>query len=154
MPASLTLTVQSDNPFASVSTKMAACGEFAGRTSRTLGFVSTREVYQTGIVIQYRRMLHIVWEFRINSRKRKQFEAHYSANGTWAKLFRKSLDYEETILIRDLETPDRYLTIDIWKDLRSFKRFKREFHTDYESIDKKCEGFTIEERCIGYFNSL
>ena len=102
-------------------------------------------------MIQYRGMLHIVWEFRINIRKRKQFESHYSANGSWAKLFREGSGYIETISIRDREMPDRYLTIDIWKDLASFNRFKKRFRAEYESLDRKCEALTIKEKCLGQF---
>jgi heme-degrading monooxygenase HmoA len=102
-------------------------------------------------MIQYRRMLQIVWEFRINTRKRKQFEANYSANGSWAKLFRKGSGFIETILIRDREMPDRYLTIDIWKDLASFNRFKKRFKEQYQSLDQECEDFTIKEECLGQF---
>jgi heme-degrading monooxygenase HmoA len=105
-------------------------------------------------MIQYRGMLHIVWEFRIYIRKRKQFESHYSANGSWAKLFRKSAGFIETILIRDREMSDRYLTIDIWKDLASFKRFKKQFRAEYESLDGECEEFTLKEKCLGFFDAL
>ena len=102
-------------------------------------------------MIQYRGMLHIVWEFRINIRKRRQFESHYSTNGSWAKLFRKGSGYIETILLHDREMPERYLTIDIWKDLPSFKRFKKKFREQYEVLDLDCESLTVNEKFLGQF---
>lgn len=96
-------------------------------------------------------MLHIVWEFRVKKTKRKQFEVHYSSSGTWAKLFRKSPNYLETIIVRDVKKNDRYLLTDIWKDMDSFRRFKAKYRKEYESLDKECEQFTEEETLIGYF---
>ena len=99
-------------------------------------------------------MLHIVWEFRVKKAKRLQFEVHYSTNGTWAKLFRKSPDYRETILMRDAKNNNRYLLTDVWKDWSSFRRFKAKYLKEYESLDKECEQFTEEENLIGYFHSV
>jgi len=99
-------------------------------------------------------MLQIVWEFHIQPRKRKQFEAHYSSNGTWARLFRKNPGYVATILLQDRKVRDRYLTIDIWKSPSTFRSFKKKFREEYESLDKKCEGLTVEERCLGEFRSV
>ena len=98
-------------------------------------------------------MLQIVWEFHIQPRKRKQFEAGYSSNGTWARLFRKSPGFVETILLQDRRIRYRYFTIDIWKTLAAFRSFKKKFRKDYESLDKKCQGLTVEERCLGEFRA-
>jgi quinol monooxygenase YgiN len=97
-------------------------------------------------------MIHIVWEFRIRSKKRSEFEAHYSATGTWVKLFRKSGDYIRTILMPDLQTRNRYLLIDSWRSLKAFEEFKKKYRTEYETLDQQCEQFTVEEQLIGYFS--
>lgn len=99
-------------------------------------------------------MLYIVWEFRIKKTARRQFEMHYSSNGTWAKLFRKSPDYVETILVQDRLMRDRYLLTDIWTDFTSFSKFKRKYKKEYEALDRECERYTTEERLIGNFYSL
>ena len=99
-------------------------------------------------------MLCIVWEFRIKKSARKEFELHYSSNGTWEKLFRKSPDYIETVLVRDRVDGERYLLTDIWKDWNAFRKFKSKYKKEYESLDKDCERLTTEEKLIGHFQTL
>lgn len=99
-------------------------------------------------------MVYIVWEFRVKKGKKRLFEKHYSSTGDWAGLFRKSEAYRETVLTLDTETPDRYLVIDIWNDITSFRQFKKQNAIEYEQLDEKCEAYTEEERCVGFFESL
>jgi len=98
-------------------------------------------------------VIYIIWEFRVKKNKRKQFGSYYSSSGKWALLFQKSSAYQETILVQDTEHADRYFVIDLWKDIDSFRSFKREYTEEYEAMDKKCEEFTEEERCLGFFAS-
>ena len=96
-------------------------------------------------------MIHIVWEFYIRPDRREAFERYYSSAGQWAALFRKSSAYRETILTQDLEVPARYLLTDVWEDFPAFQDFKQRFQAEYEQLDKLCEPFTVEERCLGIF---
>ena len=104
--------------------------------------------------VTIRLMLYIVWEFRIRKTSRREFELHYSSNGTWAKLFRKSPDYIETVLVKDRVDRERYLLTDIWKDWSSFRKFKSKYKKEYESLDKDCERLTTDEKWIGNFHTL
>jgi quinol monooxygenase YgiN len=99
-------------------------------------------------------MVEIVWEFRVRPERRHQFEFSYDSNGNWAALFRRSSDYQETILLRDSSQNGRYLTIDRWESEEAFRRFKQEFAAEYAAIDAQCEALTESERLVGVFERV
>jgi quinol monooxygenase YgiN len=99
-------------------------------------------------------LLHIVWEFHPKPERVEDFERVYGPDGVWATLFRKSPHYHQTILTRDLNVPGRYLLTDIWDDQTSFSDFKKNFHEEYESLDRECEALTIKEIRIGEFEQI
>lgn len=96
-------------------------------------------------------MLYIVWEYRVKKPKRRTFERHYAATGTWAKFFRQGRGYRGTVLLRDPEKSNHYVTIDYWNSLASYRRFRRRHQKHYAALDKKFELLTERERCLGYF---
>ena len=73
-----------------------------------------------------RRLFTVVWEFRVAARQRRVFEKTYGPEGAWAQLFRAGKGYIRTELLRDRETPGRYLTIDNWTSRQAFVTFKSE----------------------------
>jgi heme-degrading monooxygenase HmoA len=95
----------------------------------------------------------VVWEFRVKSGKRREFERMYDSDGDWARLFRRSEDYIRTELIRDLKTPGRYLTLDVWISRQAYTRFKKENEAEYRAIDESCASLTENELQIGEFQS-
>jgi hypothetical protein len=99
-------------------------------------------------------MTDIVWEFRVHPEHHREFEVTYDSNGVWAVLFRKSSDYQETILLRDSSQNGRYLTIDRWNSEDAFRRFKQEYAEEYVVIDAKCEALTESERLVGVFERV
>jgi heme-degrading monooxygenase HmoA len=94
----------------------------------------------------------IIWEFRINLRKRRAFERAYGPDGDWAKLFREGKGYLGTELIHDTQQPDRYLTMDYWKSRANYETFKKQNRKMYEIIDQNCEALTTKEVEIGKFS--
>jgi heme-degrading monooxygenase HmoA len=98
-------------------------------------------------------VLCILWEYRVRESRRREFERHYSATGTWAKLFRKSRGYRGTVLLRDRKKPSRYATIDWWDSLAAYRRFRRQHQKQYDTLDEKCERLTRTESCLGYFET-
>ena len=56
----------------------------------------------------------IIWEFRAQRGREGEFEGAYGPDGDWANFFRSGEGYLGTELMRDLETPGRYVTIDRW----------------------------------------
>jgi heme-degrading monooxygenase HmoA len=99
-------------------------------------------------------MWQIVWEFRVATESREEFERIYGSEGEWAKLFRRSEHFRGTALLRDPVVAGRYLTIDAWSNAEAFDRFKTEFAADYKALDARCEPLTEYEMKIGGFYSL
>jgi len=96
-------------------------------------------------------VIHIVWEFQVKREKTADFERHYSGSGTWATFFQKGEGYHGTVLVRDTEKPDRYLTFDLWGSLAAFHEFKAQYSEEYFHIDRQCEALTEKETCLGIF---
>lgn len=95
-----------------------------------------------------------IWEFEVKPEAIYAFEEIYGPDGAWAQLFRRSPDYRGTELIRDLERPGRYLTLDHWTSREALQRFKQEHRAGYAALDKQCESLTEREVFIGDFESL
>jgi heme-degrading monooxygenase HmoA len=96
-------------------------------------------------------MVEFVWEFIARADKVKEFERHYASAGPWADLFRRNAGYHSTQLLRDAETERRYLTIDRWDSLASYRAMRERFAREHEELDRACEQFTESERRIGMF---
>ena len=95
----------------------------------------------------------VVWEFRVPVRQRRAFEKAYGPDGGWARLFRTGEGYIGTELLRDQETPGRYLTIDYWMSKRAFINFKKQKRAEYEALDRNCAALTQREKMLGEFES-
>jgi heme-degrading monooxygenase HmoA len=99
-------------------------------------------------------MVRIVWEFHVKPGREEEFELFYNGEGLWALLFRKSPDYFGTKLMRDLNTPGRYITVDKWDADYAFAEFKKTVEFEYNAIDRKCEELTESERLLGVFEEI
>jgi quinol monooxygenase YgiN len=99
-------------------------------------------------------MIHILWEFKVRADRVDEFLRHYSSDGTWAQLFRKSAAFKETVLMRDAASPLRFVTLDTWEDQSGFEDFKQSFRSEYEAIDRQCEALTQSENLIGIFETV
>ena len=97
-------------------------------------------------------MNEIIWEFRARPGKEAEFEEAYGGDGAWSRLFMKSQDFLGTVLLRDRQTPSRYLTVDRWREAGAFARFKLENLEGYERLDKACEGLADSEKLVGTFD--
>jgi heme-degrading monooxygenase HmoA len=99
-------------------------------------------------------VVEFVWEFVARAEHLAAFEEYYSEAGPWAALFAPCPGYRGTRLIRDLENPRRFLTVDGWDDLESYHAMRRDLSRAYEELDRACEGFTEQERCVGEFEVI
>ena len=97
-------------------------------------------------------MTVIVWEFRVRTDRRAEFERHYGPEGSWAKLFREDPAYIGTELLRDAAEADRYLTIDRWRARGAFEAFKKAHAAEYAALDRDCEQLTTTETKFGVFD--
>ena len=93
-----------------------------------------------------------VWEFRVRSERREEFERHYGPEGSWFVLFRQAPGYLGTELLHDRSEPLRYLTIDRWASAEAYRAFRAEFARDYATLDAACEGLTTHEAALGEYD--
>lgn len=98
-------------------------------------------------------MIQIVWEFQVPEGKREDFERHYASDGTWAEFFKRDSAYRGTQLLRDMNDPCRYLTIDTWDDEDSYGAFRVMHHKEYTALDQEMEALTESEKRLGVFQS-
>jgi heme-degrading monooxygenase HmoA len=99
-------------------------------------------------------MFVVVWEFRVKPGGESEFERHYSANGTWAELFRRDPAYQGTDLLRDRTDPQRYVTLDRWADAESYEKFLAAAGDSYKELDRQMEGLTVGEQKMGAFTTV
>jgi quinol monooxygenase YgiN len=96
-------------------------------------------------------LVQFIWEFIVRPDKIEEFERSYSASGPWVELFRRSAGYQGTQLLRDNENASRFLTIDRWDRIASYRVMRERFAKEYEELDRTYEAFTESERSIGVF---
>jgi heme-degrading monooxygenase HmoA len=98
-------------------------------------------------------MFVVVWQFEIAEEKIAAFEAAYSPEGTWAKMFSASPDYRGTELLCDAYIPGNYLTIDRWASEDAFRAFRKDHDQEYEILDRACDELTSSETRIGAYTA-
>jgi quinol monooxygenase YgiN len=96
-------------------------------------------------------MVRIVWEFIARADKMQEFEDYYANSGPWAAMFRKNSGYHGSVLLRDVQNPRRYLTIDRWENATMHRTMRERFSTEYQELDRAGEAFTESERHTGVF---
>ena len=96
-------------------------------------------------------MIQIVWEFVARGDQIAEFEKFYSATGSWATLFHRSPGFLGTALLRDAQSPRRYVTIDRWDSAASHQLMRERFAKEYAALDLDGEALTESERQIGVF---
>ena len=92
-----------------------------------------------------------IWEFHVLPGCEPEFERHYGPSGSWVRLFRTARGYLETVLLRDLTQPQRYLTIDRWESEAVYRAFRQASAADFAALDSLCEALTVSERELGQF---
>jgi heme-degrading monooxygenase HmoA len=99
-------------------------------------------------------VIAILWEYSVPHENLAEFERHYDSSGTWVIFFRKAAAYHGTVLLRDPETPGRYMTLDHWDSLDAYQSFSAEHEAEYRRIDAMCATLTDSERRLGLFHVL
>lgn len=99
--------------------------------------------------------MHIIlWEYHVKPGRQPEFEHIYSPNGVWVELFKTSMGYAGTELLRDTKHPQRYLTIDRWQTKADYEVFLSQHETEYKTLDAQCEGLTDSESLIGTWETV
>jgi heme-degrading monooxygenase HmoA len=92
------------------------------------------------------------WEFLVRPGSEAEFERHYGPHGTWARLFRASPGYIETLLLKDRDVPGRYLTVDRWRSEAAHAAFRAEHSRQYGQLDRALAHLAASERPLGSFD--
>ena len=99
-------------------------------------------------------MFLVVWEYQVKGEHLIEFERIYSAGGLWTKLFQKAPGYLGTELLKDLNDPGHYITLDRWTSLQDYEAFLSEWKPEYAALDARCEGLTDQEFLLGKWELL
>lgn len=99
-------------------------------------------------------MFMIIWEYIVAESHEAEFERIYGAAGDWEQLFKKDWGYLGTELLRDINYPRHYITIDRWISSSSYESFLEQYRAEYDAIDTRCDYLTEHETRIGGSNLL
>jgi len=69
--------------------------------------------------------------FSYEVRDHAEFERVYGPEGEWAQFFRQGRGYVGTELLRDVETPGRYVVIDRWESAEAYNDFADATRDEY-----------------------
>jgi hypothetical protein len=97
-------------------------------------------------------MFLALWEFEVKSGYEERFQSRYGPQGEWVGLFRTDPLFVETRLLQDPAAPSKFLTLDFWQSRTAYESFKELNRAAYSALDKNCDDFTTQERCIGTFD--
>ena len=98
-------------------------------------------------------MIALVFSYEV-VRDTTAFERAYGMEGEWADFFRQGRGYIGTELLRDVESPSRYLVIDRWESADAYNAFVAAHREDYlERVDATRFHYDSELR-LGTFESV
>lgn len=92
-----------------------------------------------------------IWIFDVAEGAEAEFERAYGPDGEWVRLFRRSRGYRGSVLLRDLDEPRRYVTMDRWASAAAFERFRAEHAAPFEALDRRCQALTVAETRLGRY---
>jgi heme-degrading monooxygenase HmoA len=99
-------------------------------------------------------MIQIVWQYEIKDESRGKFELAYGPGGAWSTLFARAPGYRGTALLRDVENPRKYLTIDAWDTEEHHQDFLSQHRDEYAAMDAGFSQLVDSEAKIGAYMLL
>ena len=93
--------------------------------------------------------------FAYEAREPEEFERIYGPEGEWTEFFRGGgAEYVGTELLRDVETPGRYLVIDRWETRDAYQAFVDANRDEYmRRVDETAFHYDQELR-VGTFENV
>ncbi|SMD32567.1 hypothetical protein SAMN04488029_0915 [Reichenbachiella faecimaris] len=92
-------------------------------------------------------MYRVIWRYRVESERIKDFLKVYDSKGDWVQLFSKSPDYVKTELFCETETNQMFITIDYWTSKEAYQEFYKKHKKEVDLIDALGDNMTsLEER--------
>ena len=98
--------------------------------------------------------IQAVWAYEVKDEFIDQFKEAYGPDGKWANLFRHCPGYIKTLLLRDFDNPNRFITIDSWQSYAAYSSMKEIVTSEYEYLDKQCEPYTATEDHLGIYEMI
>jgi heme-degrading monooxygenase HmoA len=92
--------------------------------------------------------------FSYDVRDATEFERAYGAEGDWAQFFRSGRGYIGTELLRDVETPGRYLVVDRWESADDYNAFAAEHRDEYMRRVDDTRFYYEQELRFGTFENV
>ena len=99
-------------------------------------------------------MLVIVWEYEAKQDRIEDFESFYRPDGPWGTLFRSSPGFVSVTLMKDLNTPGRYMVADRWTSDVFYEEFKQSHAREYQDLMTRGERLYAKETEVGRFDFL
>ncbi|HEX4324520.1 MAG TPA: antibiotic biosynthesis monooxygenase family protein [Gaiellaceae bacterium] len=97
-------------------------------------------------------MIALVFSYEV--RDTAEFERVYGPTGEWAEFFRQGRGFIGTELLRDVESPTRYLVVDRWESADAYNAFIGERRDAYmERVDATRFHYDSELR-LGTFETV
>ena len=97
-------------------------------------------------------MIALVFSYEV--RDPEAFERAYGPEGEWASFFRLGRGYVGTELLRDVETPGRYLVVDRWQSADAYNAFAAEHREEYMRRVDDTRFYYDQELRFGTFESV
>ncbi len=95
-----------------------------------------------------------IWQYIVDPARKAELLAAYLPDGEWARLMSRHPGYLGTQLLGDVESDDRFVTVDYWTSRADRDAFREAFSAEFAELDQKCEQFTLSEDFLGDFSVL
>ena len=99
-------------------------------------------------------MIEIVEEFVVGDEARGRFELAYGPGGAWSKLFGPSQGFRGTMLMRDIESPGRYLSIEVWDTLEEREQARTEREVAFSDLQADLSDWCESRVEVGVFRVM
>jgi len=96
----------------------------------------------------------LVLVFSYEARDAEQFERVYGPEGEWAQFFRRGRGYIGTELLRDAETPSRFLVIDRWDSADAYNAFATAHRVEFMERVDDTRAYYDQELRLGTFENV
>jgi heme-degrading monooxygenase HmoA len=97
-------------------------------------------------------MIALVFSYEV--RDVAGFERAYGPDGDWAQFFAGANGYIGTELLRDVETPGRFLVIDRWDSADAYNSFASEHREEYMRRVDDTRFYYDQELRFGTFENV
>jgi hypothetical protein len=99
-------------------------------------------------------VLAVVWNFRVQPGREKEFEQLHGADGEWTALSRKSRSFLGSSFLRDLADARRYLVVEYWSEMVVYEKHLADFGDRVEELQQLRAAMIAESTPVGLFDAI